>query len=361
MMRRSTIWFAALSIVLLAGCQYLVDSTAPDVAITDPFGTSVAEGEVTISATVSDFDSGLKSARILVGGNVALVENYPRDADGRYQTTTDTVSRTIAELAPGDYTITVEAVNGFDLTGSASRTITVTEVEDQDPPVVEAWLGPKDGDTVNGTVALAVAASDDTGVVRVDFYAGTTLLGTDDTAPYTLDWDTTDPTLGIPDGPVTLAARAFDAASRIGRSSIEVEVLNAVAPPTLGLLQPADGAEVSSRFTVIADVTNDGEEYTWVPEDSGNLWARIYDQFGNLVVEAYMTSDGTNSGAEPGDNESVTVERDFNLDSFLGESPLDGFLVIVEGTVSVDGNNVRIARQAEFDVAPTTPTAPTEP
>lgn len=358
MMRRSTIWFAALAIVLLAGCQYFLDSTAPDVAITDPFGSSVAEGEVTISAAISDFDSGLKSARILVNDNPALVETYPRDADGRYQTTTDTISRTIAALAPGDYEITVEAVNGFDLTGTASRSITVTEVEDQEPPVVEAWLGPDDGETVQGTVALAVAASDDTGVVRVDFYAGTTLLGTDDTAPYTLDWDTTDPTLGTADGPVTLAARAFDAAGRIGRASIEVEVLNAVVLPTLALLQPSDGAEVDSRFSVVAEVTADGVEYAWVPEDSGRLWARVYDPSGDLLVEGYMTSDGANTGTQPGDDASVTVERNFNLDSFLGESPLDGFLVIVEGTVSVDENNVRIAQQAEFDVAPVMPTEP---
>lgn len=67
---------------------------------------------------------------------------------------------------------------------------------------VELWEGatkpttsitsPPSGSTVSGTVQIDAVASDDRGVVtKVDFYVGGTLLGTDTTAPYSWNWDTT--------------------------------------------------------------------------------------------------------------------------------------------------------------------------
>lgn len=357
MMRRSNLWFITLLLVFLAGCQYLIDSTGPEVNITDPVGDTVQAGNITVTASVSDTDSGLKSARILIDGSViGEVQTYPRDEEGRYQTLSDTVSESIASLATGTYTITVLAVNGFGVETTATKEIEVVAETagpggetDQEAPTAE-WISPNEGDIVTGVVPLAVFASDDIGVVRVEFYAGSTLLATDANAPFSFDWDTTDPTIGRADGPVTLEARAFDAVGRVGSAAINIQVLNSGVPPTLDLRQPSEGADVGIQFTVTAEITRQGEDFTWVDDAGRHLWARIYDQVGNLVVEGYMTSDGTDAGTEPLDNEDFVARRDFNLDSFLGELPLDRFTVIVEGTVNVNGSDVRLAQKAEFDV-----------
>jgi regulation of enolase protein 1 (concanavalin A-like superfamily) len=74
------------------------------------------------------------------------------------------------------------------------------------PPTV-AITGPSAGAsfTAPATVGLAASAGDSDGTVsRVEFYAGTTHLGTDTTSPFSLTWT------NVPAGPYSLTARAVD-------------------------------------------------------------------------------------------------------------------------------------------------------
>ena len=81
------------------------------------------------------------------------------------------------------------------------------------------------GATVTGTVTLQADASDDQGVTDVRFLADGALIGSDTTAPYSVDWDTTAAT----NGTVTLTAEAEDAAGNIGVSAdVDVTVDNPV-------------------------------------------------------------------------------------------------------------------------------------
>ena len=77
---------------------------------------------------------------------------------------------------------------------------------------------PANGATVSGTVAVSATATDNVGVTRVEFYRGTTLLGTDTTATggnqYSVNWNTTQST----NGPHSITARAYDAANNIATS-----------------------------------------------------------------------------------------------------------------------------------------------
>src|SRR6185295_2470323 len=50
---------------------------------------------------------------------------------------------------------------------------------------------PAAASNVSGTTAITVTAADNTGVANVQFKAGTTVLGTVTTAPFTFNWDTT--------------------------------------------------------------------------------------------------------------------------------------------------------------------------
>lgn len=81
------------------------------------------------------------------------------------------------------------------------------------------------GANVSGTVTLEADASDDQGVTEVRFLADGALIGSDTTAPYAVDWDTT----AAANGPVTLTAEAEDLAGNVGVSAaVDVTVDNPV-------------------------------------------------------------------------------------------------------------------------------------
>lgn len=89
------------------------------------------------------------------------------------------------------------------------------------PPAV-SFLRPSNGATVSGTLTIEATATDDTGIDRVEFFRGSTLLGTDREAPYSIIWDTT----GIPNGAVTLMVKAFDTDGRVAVAQRTVTVEN---------------------------------------------------------------------------------------------------------------------------------------
>jgi thermitase len=105
------------------------------------------------------------------------------------------------------------------------------------------------GGVVSGVVTVAVNASDDTGVDRVELFANGVRVKTDFTAPYNMTWDTSSNT-----GSVNLVAKAFDIANNQGVSStVSVTVDNVVVaditPPTVAILSPS-----SSGITVSGTV-----------------------------------------------------------------------------------------------------------
>lgn len=89
------------------------------------------------------------------------------------------------------------------------------------------------GATVSGNVTLDADATDDLGVVEVRFVANGVLIGSDTTAPYSIDWDTTTAT----NGQVTLTAEAEDAAGNVGVSADVVVTVQNAAPVTLQQIQ----------------------------------------------------------------------------------------------------------------------------
>ena len=62
--------------------------------------------------------------------------------------------------------------------------------------------------TVSRSTTLSATATDDRGVTQVEFLVDGTVVGTDSSAPFALDWDTAD----VPDGSHDVTARASDAA-----------------------------------------------------------------------------------------------------------------------------------------------------
>lgn len=71
--------------------------------------------------------------------------------------------------------------------------------------------------TIGSNITITASAYDDVGVTSVDFYRGSTLIGSDASPSYSVSWNTT----GLAAGTYTLTARAFDA---VGNSTVSTQV-----------------------------------------------------------------------------------------------------------------------------------------
>src|SRR5262249_33297051 len=144
-------------------------------------------------------------------------------------------------------------------TTSAARAVTVNNAPPPDttPPTVNI-TAPANGATVSGTVTVSANASDNVGVVGVQFFGDGMALGPEDTsAPFAISVDST----GSSNGPHTLTAVARDAAGNTTTSSpVTVTVANGPAPdttpPTVSITAPANGATVSGIVTVTANASD---------------------------------------------------------------------------------------------------------
>jgi Bacterial Ig domain len=123
-------------------------------------------------------------------------------------------------------------------------------------------VSPTDGQTFNAgaTIALQVTASDTGGTVaKVQFYAGSILLGESAAAPYTLNWP------NVPAGQYSLVARAINTVGGSGDSApARITVSAAGARPTLQNVALLNGTNF--QFTLSGNV---GQAY--VIELSTNL------------------------------------------------------------------------------------------
>jgi len=192
------------------------DTTPPTVSITTPTMGSVVSGTVAISATASD---NVGIAKVQFYRDTTLIAE---DTASPYS-----IQWSTSGLSDGTYFLSAVAVDtsGNTASSSAVRVTKSTSVTDTTPPSVSLAY-PANGQTVSGTVNLAATASDNVGVTRVEFYLGSTLLGTDTSSPYNFAWNTA----GL-SGSKTLSAKAFDAAGNSASSSAILVTVSSVPPP----------------------------------------------------------------------------------------------------------------------------------
>ncbi|HYI02390.1 Ig-like domain-containing protein [Hyalangium sp.] len=206
-------WDAAGSSSPSAPVTVLVDNdrTAPDVAVTSPAEGVPVEGTVTLQASATDARSAISKVEFHVDGVLLST-----DTSAPYSAAWSTLL-----VANGSHTLTAKAYDGPGNEGTSSP-VTVLVDNDLTAPGV-ALTQPTDGSVVQGGVTLEVSATDNRGVSRVDFFLGTTLLGSDSTAPFTLTWETG----ALLNGGYTLSAKAYDPVGNAGTSSpVTVSVSN---------------------------------------------------------------------------------------------------------------------------------------
>ena len=215
------------------------NNRAPTVSLTSPGpgATFTARANVIIGASASDTD-----------GTVTQVDFY-RGSTLLASDTTSPYGYTWGNVAAGTYQLTAVARDNDGATGtSAAVVVTVNSATNQAPAVSLTSPAPGASFTAPANVTLTASASDTDGTVaRVEFYRGTTLIGSDTTSPYSATWG------GAAAGSHTLTARAVDNGGAT-RTSTAVGITVTSAPnqlPTVSITSPIAG----QSFTAPASLT----------------------------------------------------------------------------------------------------------
>jgi hypothetical protein len=197
-----------------------VGNQPPAVSLTSPTtgATFTAPATLNMAATASDPENRL--ARVEFYNGTTLLFN---DTAAPY-------AWSWTNVAAGTYTLTARAYDS-DGAQASSTAVTVTVGSSNGAPTV-ALTSPANGATLTApaTINMAANASDpENQMARVEFYNGTTMLGSDTSAPYTYSWT------NVGAGTYALTAVAVDAAgNRTTSSAASVTVGSAApAPPRL--------------------------------------------------------------------------------------------------------------------------------
>src|SRR5262249_54361264 len=221
-----------------------VDATPPTVSMTAPANATTVSGSVTVSANAAD-NVGVVGVQFLLDG----VNPGAEDTTSPYSVTWNT-----ATTSNGSHTISARARDAAGNSATASVTVTVNN-PDTTPPTVSI-TAPANAATVIGTISVSASASDNNGVVGVQFQLDGANLGAEDTAsPYSVSWNSTSTT----NGSHTLSAIARDAAGNKSTASVTVTVNNPVpdtTPPTVSITAPATGATVSGTISASANASD---------------------------------------------------------------------------------------------------------
>ena len=221
---------------------------APTVSLTAPAAgaTYTAPASITMAATASDTD-----------GTVARVDFY----QGSTLLASDTTSPygyTWSSVTAGTYQLTAVARDDGGATRtSAAVSVTVNSATNQAPSVT--LTSPASGATFSAgaNITLQATASDSDGTVaRVEFYRGSTLIGSDTTSPYSAVWSS------AAAGSYSLTARAVDDDGAT-RTSTAASITVSTAPnqlPTVSITSPIAGQSFAAPASLtIAAAASDSD------------------------------------------------------------------------------------------------------
>ena len=177
------------------------------------------------------------------------------------------------------------AVNGHDATTRTTAkfsNVKLTVPSTTNKPPTVSLTAPAGGATYTApaSVALTASAADSDGTIsKVEFYSGTTLLGSDTTAPYNFTWSS------VAAGTYSLTAVAYDnAGARVTSAAVSIKVNTSTTPtaPTAVVFHAsADNATVTSyRLDIFASGANPA---TSTPVATANLGKPAMDANGDIT------------------------------------------------------------------------------
>jgi subtilisin family serine protease len=190
---------------LSAASNIIVDIIPPVVSISSPAAGTTVSGTIAVQGTATD-NVGVTSIQFYVDGQLVTSAS----------TSPFSFSWNTTSAANASHMLMVNASDAAGNVGSASVTVTVSNsaIVDTTPPTATI-TNPLNGAKVTGTVAIAVAATDDVAVAQVSIYVDGVLKCTDTVAPYTCSWNTKK----VAAGSHTIAATAWDKAGNKGTAT----------------------------------------------------------------------------------------------------------------------------------------------
>src|SRR5216684_1970394 len=228
---------ALLTLILwswIAPQQALAQLGSLIVTVTSPASGSTVSGTVPVTASVTIVGAlTVAGVQFKLDGNNLGAEDTSSPYSVSWNTTT---------ASNGSHTLTAVARDSFGILWT-SNPVTVTVSNDTTPPTVSI-TSPASGATVSGTITVTASASDNVGVVGVQFQLDGLNAGAELTAaPYSVPWNTTSSS----NGSHTITAVARDAAgNRTTSAGVTVTVSNApppdTTPPTVSITSPVSGA-----------------------------------------------------------------------------------------------------------------------
>ena len=188
---------AAITVTVNNG---VVDTTPPTVSLTAPAANATVSATITVSANASD-NVGVAGVQFqLDGANLGAEDTTSPYSVSWNTTTVSNASHTLTAIA--------RDVAGNRTTSSAVVLTVSNPVQDTTPPTI-SFTAPAANAAINGTITVSATASDNVGVIGVQFQLDGVNVGAEDTvAPYNVSWDTTTTT----NATHTLSAIARDAA-----------------------------------------------------------------------------------------------------------------------------------------------------
>jgi Bacterial Ig domain len=216
---------------------------APTVSITAP----AANAQLTINTATNitanaAAGSGRTISKVEIFNGTTLLGS---DTTSPYSfawtpTATGTVSLTAKATDSANVATTSAAISVTVIAAVAAPTVSITA------PAASAQL------TVNTATNITVNAAAGSGrtISKVEFFNGTTLLGSDTTSPYSFAWTPT------ATGAASLTAKATDSANVATTSvAIAVTIIAPVPPPTVSITAPAANAQLGVNLATTITAT----------------------------------------------------------------------------------------------------------
>lgn len=198
------------------------DTTAPTVSITAPANGATVSGSVSVAVSAAD-DVEVTKVELLVDGIVA----------GTSSTAPFTMAWDSTAVGDGTHTLQARAYDAaMNIGTSAAVSVTVDNVADAPENVQPSVTitSPVDGASfaAPATITVAASASDSDGTIaKVEFYAGTALIGSTTSSPYEISWS------DVAAGTYVLTAKATDNAGAVTTSAgVTITVSAPVGLPT---------------------------------------------------------------------------------------------------------------------------------
>jgi hypothetical protein len=201
------------SIMVIVNNGGPVTDNPPMVTIINPANGSSVTGTIDLTADAID-DVGVASVRFFVDGVFKGMDSY--GADG-WKLTWDSTS-----VADGSHSISVTASDNAGQTDSDSVTVDTINGGSDLPPTVTSLTST--ASPAVGLVTLTATATDDNGVVQVEFRVDGTSIGTDSNGAdgWSVVWNSA----SVPDGTHSVMALATDTIGLTGSLSISLPTNN---------------------------------------------------------------------------------------------------------------------------------------